>query len=66
MTITIEEPNYIRMIGRLLQDKHDFHNQARITGFRKKGKKLRLQLQYRDGSRHWHSEDTVATYWDFV
>jgi hypothetical protein len=61
-----DQPNYLHLVGRLVQDKHDFHNQARITGFRKKGKKkLFLQLQLKD-RRKWYLADTVLTHWDLV
>ena len=65
MTTTTQQSNYMLMVGRLVQDKHDYKNQARITGFRKKGKKLYLQLQL-NSRRRWYLEDTVTTHWDLV
>lgn len=59
------EKNYMLYVGRLLQDKHNFRTKARITGFRKKNKKVYLQLQLKD-RRRWYLEDTVATHWDLV
>jgi len=66
MTTTTQQPNYMHLVGRLVQDKHNFRNKARITGFRKKGKRLYLQLQFKDLGRKWRLADTVFTHWDLV
>ena len=60
-----QQINYIHYIGRILQDKHDYKNQVKITGFRKKGKKVYLQLKFKD-RRRWYLESTVATHWDIA
>jgi len=60
--------NYVQLIGRKLQDKHDHRNKAYVTGFRKKGKngdKLWLQIDV-NGKRKWKSVQTVTTYWEFL
>jgi phosphate-selective porin len=61
-----DQPNYIHWIGRFVQDKHDFKNQARITGFRKKNKKVYLQLKLGSLRKRWYLADTVFTHWDIV
>ena len=63
MTTTDQQKNYLHLIGRVLQDKHNYKNKVRVTGFRKKGKKVYLQLEFKDRKR-WYLEDTVATHWD--